>query len=496
MKSTTIAIVGAGFAGICMGIRLKRAGIDDFVICDEGEDIGGTWRDNRYPGAACDVPSHLYSFSFEPNPEWTRAYANQKEIQAYLVHCVDKFRLRPHLRLGTKVRSATFVERTGTYALETDPGGPLDARVLVTACGGLSRPCLPDIAGLDGFEGTAMHSARWNPGLSLEGKTVAIIGTGASAIQIVPAIAPHVARLYVFQRTPPWILPKPDGPISRWKRRAFKRMPLLQRLARAAIYWRAELLATAFVYRPGLLTIGERVAKRYLRRSVTDPSLRAKLVPSYAMGCKRILPSNDYYPALQRPNVDLVVEGIDTVRRHSIVTLDGKERPVDIIVLATGFRAAEQVAPFEIAGRDGLRLDEVWRQGAEAYLGTTIHGFPNFFMLVGPNTGLGHSSLVFMIESQVHYVLGMIRRMQASHLRSVEVRRDEQVRYNGDLASRLRKTVWASGCSSWYLTRDGKNTTLWPGFTFEFWLRTRRFDAQRYELQSESAANPGPAEGE
>jgi cation diffusion facilitator CzcD-associated flavoprotein CzcO len=362
----------------------------------------------------------------------------------------------------------------------------------VSGCGGLSRPAKPNILGLERFLGKAFHSARWDHGAALEGKRVAVIGTGASAVQIVPAIAPKVGRLFVFQRTPPWIMPKPDRAFGAFERALFRRAPFVQRLARRKIYWQRELLGLGFVAEPRILKLAEVFARRFLKESVPDEALRARLVPSYAMGCKRILPTNDYYPALRRDNVELVTEGIEEVRSGGIATNDGQERAVDAIVLATGFEAAEAVAPFAITGRSGQDLNTVWRDGAEAYLGTTVTGFPNFFMIVGPNTGLGHSSMVLMIESQVSYVLDAIRTMRAENLKLVDVLPDAQARYNGKLHKRLAGTVWDSGCTSWYKTKAGKNTTLWPGFTFEYRLRTRRFDATSYEVVPWDA---GPHDG-
>ncbi len=485
-----IVIVGAGFAGLCMAIRLKRAGITDFTILERAEEIGGTWRDNHYPGAACDVESHLYSFSFEPNPRWTRHFASQREILDYLLHCTEKFGLRSHIRFGTAVQRARLHEPSGSWILETNRDQAFRARALVLACGGLSRPAYPDIRGLGAFQGVAFHSSRWDHSLSLDGKKVAVIGTGASAIQIVPSIAHRVSRLYVHQRTPPWIVPKPDRAIGPLERMLLQRVPLLQRMRRLAIYWQREVLALGLVVRPALLKWAERFVRKHLARSIADPALRAKLLPSYRMGCKRILPTNDYYPALGRDNVEVVTERIDEIRTHSIVTDDGRERTVDVIVLATGFHAADQVAPFELFGHAGRRLDETWRDGAEAYLGTTVSGFPNLFFIVGPNTGLGHSSMVLMIESQVQYILSCVQAMRRGGLKLLGVRADAQARYNERLHARLRNTVWASGCSSWYQTSSGKITTLWPGFTFEFRLRTRRFDARDYDLVLDHDARP------
>jgi cation diffusion facilitator CzcD-associated flavoprotein CzcO len=490
MTNDPIVIVGTGFSGLGMGIRLKQAGIHDFVILEKASGVGGTWRDNHYPGAACDVESHLYSFSFEPNPGWSRTFAGQREILAYLDRCADKYGLRPHIRFDTAATGASFDERTGSWTVETSRGDRLRARVLVSAIGGFSRPSYPDIPGLASFAGKVVHSARWDDSYPLEGKRVGVIGTGASAIQIVPAIAPKVAELHVFQRTPPWILPKLDRAIPEEERERFRRVPALQKLARAQQYWLRELFAIGFVKNPAILKLASRLALRYLEAKVPDPTLRAKLVPDYTMGCKRILPSNDYYPALNRENVELVTEGIQEIRPGGVVTRDGRERALDALVLATGFTVAEFVLPFPMTGRRGRDINEAWRDGAEAYLGTTVSGFPNFFVIFGPNTGLGHNSMIHMIESQLNYTMSAIETMRARGLELVDVRPDAQARYNERIHARLAKTVWNTGCTSWYQTRSGKNTTLWPGFTFEFRLRTRRFDPADYEVVPLGAAAP------
>jgi cation diffusion facilitator CzcD-associated flavoprotein CzcO len=483
-----ILVIGSGFAGLGMAIGLKRAGIDDFVVLEQADEVGGTWRDNHYPGAACDVESHLYSYSFEPNPSWTRAFAPQSEILDYLVHCAEKYGVRPHIRFRTSAVRARFDEATASWEVETSDGQRLRARIVVSACGPLSRPALPDVPGLAAFGGKTFHSARWDHSFSLDGKRVGVIGTGASAIQIVPSIAPRVGRLYVFQRTPPWIVPKPDRAFGGVERALFHHVPAVQQLSRRTIYWQREALALGFVVEPRILKALSRVAARYLEASVRDAALREKLTPRYAMGCKRILPTNDWYKTLQRDNVEVVVDRIADVRAGGIVTahLSGAttERELDAIVLATGFEAAEQMAPFEVRGRGGRELNDAWKDGAEAYLGTTVSGFPNLFVLVGPNTGLGHSSMIFMIESQVAYVMSAIETMRAKNLKLVDVRADVQDRYNTRVRERLKGTVWSSGCVSWYQTRSGKNTTLWPGFTFEFRLRTRKFDPTAYETAS------------
>jgi cation diffusion facilitator CzcD-associated flavoprotein CzcO len=484
-----ILVIGTGFAGLAMGVRLKQAGMNDFAILEQAEDVGGTWRDNHYPGAACDVQSHLYSFSFAPNPEWSRMFAEQREIWAYLRRCADDHDLRRHIRFGCKVTGARWDEATSTWTLTTAAGERLRARVVVSGTGGLSRPQLPDIPGLDRFAGAMFHSARWDHDTPLDGKTVGVIGTGASAIQIVPSIAPRVGRLHLFQRTPPWILAKPDRAIGPLEKALYRRLPLVQQAYRARIYLQNELRAVAFVLRPDVLRWAQKFAVRHLESQVADPALRRKLLPDYTMGCKRILMSNDYYPAVARPNVELVTDGIREITARGVVTADGRERALDALVLATGFQAAEATAPFDIVGRGGRSLDAAWRDGAEAYLGTTVHGFPNWFMVIGPNTGLGHSSMVLMIESQVAYIVDALRVMRRRGLAAVEVRRAVQDEHNAWLAKRHERTVWSSGCMSWYRTASGKNTTIWPGFTFEYRLRTRRFDAEAYHLETAAAAD-------
>jgi cation diffusion facilitator CzcD-associated flavoprotein CzcO len=479
-----VLIIGAGFAGLGMAIRLKQAGIDDFTILERSDRVGGTWRDNTYPGIACDIPSHLYSYSFEPNPNWSRFFAPQEEILAYLEHCATKYGIRPHIHFGTAAMGASFDERTGLWTVQTSEGKTITARIVISGSGhALSKPVFPNVPGRDAFQGKSMHSARWDHGYSLEGKTVAVVGTGASAIQIIPSIASKVGKMYVFQRTASWVSPKPDRKISPQEQTAFRDKPYVQKLVRSAIYWVLETMAIGFVVDPRVNKIREYRSLQFLRRSVRDPGLRKKLTPNFRLGCKRILISNDYYATLQRENVELVTDGIAEIRPYSIVTSDGKERPVDVIIYATGFEASEVKPPFPISGRGGRDLAQAWGQNVEAYLGTTVPEFPNAFLLIGPNMGLGHSSMIFMMESQFAYVLDAIKTMRARNIKSVEVRRDVAARFNEGLQKRLENTVWnTGGCSSWYLTHSGKNTTAWPGFTFEFRLKTRRFDDASYDV--------------
>lgn len=486
---TDILIIGTGFAGIGMGIRLKQAGIHDFMIVEKGDEVGGTWRDNFYPGAACDVQSHLYSFSFEPNPDWSRPFAPQEEILSYLKHCADKHGLYGHIHFDTAMLEGRYDEARGLWHGKTSHGDTVTARVVVTGCGAFNKPVTPDIRGAHTFAGDVLHTARWNNRVNLRDKRVAVIGTGASAIQVVPAIAPAVKQLSLFQRTAPWIMPKPNRPFSSRRKALFRRVPATRRLERAKLYMRNELFAVGFFTNPKLMKAGENFARSYLERKVKDPVLREKLTPNYTLGCKRVLLSSDYLPALQRDNVEVVTDGIEEIRANSILTKDGREHEVDAIVFATGFQVSENVAPFRIYGRDGIELNEAWSAGAEAYKGTTVKQFPNAFIIMGPNTGLGHSSMILMIEAQIEYTLQAIALMRRERVKSLEVRPEIQARYNERLQRRMSRTVWSrGGCVSYYQTSTGKVTTLYPGFTFEFMRETRRFDRGSYQLVHDGRA--------
>jgi cation diffusion facilitator CzcD-associated flavoprotein CzcO len=480
--SRHVVIIGSGFGGLGMAIHLKQHGFDSFTLFERASDVGGTWRDNTYPGAACDVQSHLYSFSFEPNPKWTRMFAWQSEILDYLRHCAKKYGIEPHIRFDAEVTSAEYDEKEGLWEVRASDGSVVRARAVVSATGGLSRPSFPDIAGLETFEGKTFHSARWAHDYDLAGKRVAVIGTGASSIQIVPEIAKAAKHLHVMQRTPPWIMPKPDRAIGIGEQALYARFPALQRLHRGAIFTMLDARGIGFVWTPKVLKFAERIALAHLARQVKDRELREKLVPNYRMGCKRILISNDYYPAIARDNVTLETTAIERVDAKGIVLKDGSRIDVDCIILSTGFQAAESVAPFRVVGKNGVVLDEAWQEGAEAYLGTTVSGFPSFFMIVGPNTGLGHNSMVYMIESQIGYIARALDLVFARNLKGLDVLPDRQRAYNERIHPRLDKSVWGSGCVSWYRTKGGKNTTLWPGFASEFRMRLRRFDVENYQL--------------
>ncbi|MDB5454648.1 MAG: 4-hydroxyacetophenone monooxygenase [Caulobacter sp.] len=478
-----VAILGSGFSGIGMAIALLKAGRKSFVILEKAASVGGTWRDNTYPGCACDVPSHLYSFSFEPNPDWSRMYPTQPEIRAYLERVTDKYALRPSMRFGRTVTNLDFDAAAGLWRVKSEDGQTLTARVVVSGMGGLSRPVTPHLPGIESFQGKTFHSADWDHAHDLIGQRVAVIGTGASAIQFVPQIAPKLAQLHLFQRTPPWIAPKLDRPMKPWEKRLFAALPAAQSLLRGAIYCRMESRAVGFTLKPAILAKAQQLLVKFIAASIPDPALRAKLTPHYTMGCKRILISNDYYPALNRDNVELVTEGIERVTAHGIVTRDGVERPVDTIIYGTGFAATDALSPTQVRGVGGRHLNAEWAAGAQAYLGVTVAGYPNFFLLMGPNTGLGHNSIIYMIESQIRYVMDALAQMDRRGAALMAPRQDAQDLFNATIQRRVATSVWNSGgCKSWYLTAEGRNTTIWPGFTFEYRRKTKAVDPGAYEF--------------
>ncbi|WP_447006025.1 flavin-containing monooxygenase [Saccharothrix isguenensis] len=483
-REVKVLVVGTGFSGLGMAIELKRTGERDFVVLEKEADLGGTWRDNSYPGCACDVPSHMYSFSFELNPRWSRMFARQPEIWDYLKRVAEKYRLREHIRFNSEVSSARWDEDDKLWHVTTGNGDTYTAKSVVAGVGALHIPNVPTLPGIDAFQGKAFHSARWDHDYDLRGKRVAVVGTGASAIQFVPRIADEVERLTLFQRTPPWIMPKIDRAITTWEQRLFRALPFTQRLYRNFVYWTRESSALGFAVNPKIMEFAQNIARRHMRRQVPDEALRAKLTPDYTMGCKRVLISNDYYPALSKPNVDLVTDGIAEVRANSVVDRAGVEHEVDVIIYGTGFHVVDSFDYLDVAGKGGVDLAKQWREkGIETYYGITVSGFPNFFFLLGPNTGLGHNSVVFMIESQIRYVrqcLELLDRHQADEL---DVRPEAQARFNRELQRKLTKGVWTEGgCKSWYLDAQGVNRTVWPGFTWRYWMRTKTVRAEDYTL--------------
>jgi cation diffusion facilitator CzcD-associated flavoprotein CzcO len=478
-------VLGTGFAGLCSAIKLKEAGMS-FVVLEKDCGVGGVWRANTYPGAQCDVQSHLYSFSFEQYPYWSRSYGLQTEILSYLEMCVEKYDLLPYIHFNTSVMEVRWNESENIWEIKTNRGKVFQAKTFFLASGGLSQPLYPDIQGMNTFKGKLFHSAAWDHSVDLSEKKVGIIGSAASAIQIVPAIAPIVKRLSIFQRTASWVLPKADYPYSAMERWMFHILPPLQWASRELIYWKLEWRVMAFVHAPFLLELVQGMVKQYIQRTISDKVLAEKVTPNYTMGCKRVLLSNDYYPAIQRPNVDVITEGIQSIHENGIILKDGSSLDLDIIVLATGFHVTEGVVPFDIYGKNGKSLNEEWKDGMEAYLGTSIKGFPNLLMIVGPNTGLGHSSMVYMIEAQVDYAMKVMKYMKQEKVKSIEVKQEVQNLYNKEIQKKLDKSVWnTGGCSSWYKNKKGKNTSLWPGFTFEFRNRTSFFRQSDYLVKKE-----------
>jgi cation diffusion facilitator CzcD-associated flavoprotein CzcO len=476
-----VLVIGSGFAGLGVAIRLTKDGRSDFLVIDRGPEVGGTWRDNTYPGAACDVPSHLYSYSFELNPNWSRSFSPQSEIQEYLRSTARKYGVLDKHLFNTEVTLARWDDNSQQWLVDTT-NGDFRADVLVSAVGALCEPHLPEIDGIEKFQGEIFHSSRWNHDANLAGKRVALIGTGASAIQIGPAIAGRVAHMDVYQRTAPWVMPRHDRAYPAAEKFAYKHVPLLQRAAREAIYWGRESFVLGFAFQPKILLAAQNMAKRNIAKGIADPSLRTAVTPNWQIGCKRILISNDWYPMLARENVDLVTDGIAEIGEHHIVTNDGTVREVDAIIVATGFHVTDSPTYQAIIGRDGRSLGEVWdKQGQQAYKGAAVAGFPNLLFVVGPNTGLGHSSMVYMIESHINYLASALKAMDEHDLATFEVREDRQQAFNENLQRQMKQTIWTTGgCQSWYLDQHGNNTTLWPSFTFVFRQLTRRFDLAAY----------------
>jgi cation diffusion facilitator CzcD-associated flavoprotein CzcO len=477
-----LAIVGTGFAGLGLAVRLKEQGIEDFVLIERADDVGGTWQANTYPGCQCDVPSHLYSFSFAPNPDWTRTYSRQPEIWKYLRDVAARHDLYPHIRFGHDLTAAAWDAAHSRWNVETSRGA-WTAQLLIDATGPLSYPAIPRIRGMGSFKGTMFHTAEWNHDHDLTGERVAVIGTGASAVQVVPHIADRVGRLHVFQRTAPWILPHSDRPTTRVERFLYRKLPFLQKAVRGGVYWSRESFLLGFIKNQKFMAGAEKIAAAHMRKQVKDPELRAKLTPKFRLGCKRVLISNTWYPTLTRENVELVTEGIDAIRGNTIHLADGSTREVDTIIFGTGFHVTDPPSAQLVRGRDGGTLAERMQSGIQAYLGATVEGLPNYFKLIGPNTGLGHNSMVYMIESQLRYVMDALRVMDEQGIAEFEVRPDAMAAYNAQIQSKLPGTVWMSGCASWYLDAEGKNTTIWPDFTWRFRHRTRRFNTKAYMLR-------------
>jgi cation diffusion facilitator CzcD-associated flavoprotein CzcO len=476
-------VVGAGFSGLAVAARLAKAGLERTIVLERAASIGGTWRENTYPGCACDIPSHLYSFSFAPKHDWSRLYAPQPEIRAYLEHVASTCGLRPKIRLNASVEGATWDETGAVWRVALEGGESLVTRSLIAATGPLSIPATPALAGLENFEGAVFHSATWDHGYDLKDKRVAVIGTGASAIQFVPRIAPAVARLDLYQRTPPWILPKGDRPIPPETIERFRRFPPFRLYERYRLFWIHESRADGFTTSPAIMEQSKALALRLIDKQVKDPELKRKVTPDYLLGCKRLLISSDYYPALARSNVDVITESVRSVYPGGIETANGTRRDVDAIVFGTGFEVQKTILGFALVGRGGRSLAEAWARGKEAYLGTTVSGFPNFFMMIGPNSGLAHNSQVFMIEAQARYVTAALKKLLKRRRAAIDVRRPVQTGFNTWVGDRLKGSVWTEGgCKSWYLDPvTGRNSSMWPSSALAFWRRLRRFRRGDYE---------------
>jgi cation diffusion facilitator CzcD-associated flavoprotein CzcO len=484
-------IIGAGFAGLAAAIKLDEAGERDFVVIEKDSDVGGTWHINTYPGAECDVPSQLYSYSFALNPDWSKVYSPQREIWDYTKRVAEDAGVLDRFVFDTAVVDATWDEAAQRWRVTTT-NGEYAARTVISGSGGLSEPRLPDIDGIETFQGEVFHSARWNHDVDLTGKRVAVIGTGASAVQLVPELQKIAGHVDVYQRTPNWIIPRNERAFTELEKAAFRYVPGLQRAVRGGVYAKLEGRVPAFNRFPALLKLVERQGRKNIAKAIKDPELRAKVTPDYRAGCKRILISNAWYPALAADNVDLVTDPVAKVTGDAVVTADAStgsaqgsaERAIDVLVVATGFYVTEPPIAQHVTGRDGRTLADVWDEnGMAAYKGTTIHGFPNLFQLVGPNTALGHSSMIFQIESQVKYVVDAARTLRQQGLGTVEPTAEAQAEWNERVQRRMKPTVWTTGgCASWYLDKFGNNTTLWPGQTFTFRGHLSKFDVEHYDV--------------
>ncbi len=482
METKEVVIVGSGYSGVCIAIKLKEAGIDNFTILEKEDELGGTWYINTYPGAACDVQSHLYSFSFEPY-DWSRTFPQQKELNVYIKHCISKYKLAPHAKVNSAVTSAVFNEQEGLWLVTINNNEQIKTKFLVTGAGALNDPAYPEIKGMEIFEGTKFHSSIWDHRFDFKDKNVAVIGSGASAIQFVPELVPLVKNLFLFQRTPNWIMPKADRPFKAWERKLFVSLPIARKIYREGLYWGKETRVVAFVQFPKLLKLISEPLEKKLRKFIKDPELQKAMIPTYTMGCKRILLANNYYPAIIKENVTVITDGIDHVTKNSIVSKSGKEVQVDAIIYATGFKATKLLCTINIVGNEGKSLNDVWQKNVEGYLGTTVPGFPNMFIMTGPNTGVGHTSMIHIIESQAAYVIQGIKYLLKKNIKSANLKEEVSKEFNDYVQEKMKTTVWQSGgCISWYQDDQGRNPILWPGFTVKFRKMTSKFDPSKYKL--------------
>jgi cation diffusion facilitator CzcD-associated flavoprotein CzcO len=481
LGSPSIAVVGGGFAGVGAAVMLRRSGFHDVTVFERGERVGGVWHHNTYPGAACDIPSHLYEFSFEPNPEWTRRYAPQAEIQAYLEDLARRYGLLDRIRTSTEVTGARWDDERRKWTVETSAGRH-EADVLLTACGQLSQPVIPALPGLDEYEGPSFHTAQWRHDVDLTGKRVAVVGTGCSAIQVVPAIQPTVENVTVYQRSPGWTVPKMDFEYSERARQLFRRFPLLQRLDRRLIFSFQELAAVAFTKRPWLRKPFEAIGRKQIEKAIEDPELRRKVTPTDQVGCKRVMLTDEWYPTLTQPNVEVLTDRISALTKSGIETADGSEREHDVIIFATGFNSHAFVAPMGIEGPGGRTLQDEWSDVARAYYGLSVPGFPNLFLLYGPNTNGGSGSVIFTIEAGMTHVIAALREMERASAERIEVKREAAQAFDRDLREALAGTVWHSGCTNWYVDERGNDPSQWPWTWSAYRRRTAELEPDAYEL--------------
>ncbi len=484
MLDTEYLIIGAGFSGLAMAYRLQEAGQRDFIIYEQADELGGTWAANTYPGCACDVPAHVYSFSFEQKPDWSKLFANQPELLAYIKDVAAKHGLEKYIQYNKTVSSLTYDEASQIWSAQTDKGEVLKARYVIAAAGPLATPVMPEIEGIEDFIGDLFHSAHWRHDVELTGKKVAVLGTGASAVQFVPEIVDQVGELKVFQRTAPWVLPRMEREFTNGELNTFRNRPALSRLVRRWLYWRSEMRAIGFFRHPNLLRIFEWMGRRHLKAQINNEELREKLTPNFRFGCKRLLMSNQWYPALSRDKSEVVTAPIKRIVTEGIELEDGRLIKADVIIMGTGFQATEPMPGINVTGREGRDLHSEWREkGAEAYFGSSVAGYPNLFMLLGPNTGLGHNSVVYMAEAQIEGIIRLLETAKKQGTPTVEVTEDAQSDFNADVQERLSKSVWQTGgCDSWYKTADGKNTTIWPGYTFDFRKRATDLPVSAFHL--------------
>lgn len=481
MKHADVVIIGTGFSGMGMAMKMLESGRRDFIVLEKAHDIGGTWRDNTYPGCECDIPSHMYSFSYELNPHWSKSFSGQQEIWDYMRRVADEKNLRQYVDFGVEVSGASWDDATNRWSVHTDDG-PYECRVLVAGVGGLHIPNIPDIDGAERFAGPSFHSSGWDHDVDLRGKRVAVIGTGASAIQFIPIIADEVDQLTVFQRSPAWVLPKKDPPIPQWLKKVFTTVPGALRAYRNGLYWTLESRAIAFNGHLNFLPIAEKIVKRYLKSVVPDPALRAKLTPDYRLGCKRVLQSNTYYQTYSRDHVELNTNTVEGIEPDGIIDATGVKHEVDVLIWGTGFHVIDAFDFLSITGRNGADLAKQFADnGVETYMGMTVHNFPNLYFMLGPNTALGHNSVVFMIEQQTKYIMRMLDEMDRRGAEAAEATHEAQTSFNEQIQRLVEKGIWTQGgCTSWYLDSQGKNRTIWPKFTFQYWWETRKVHSQDF----------------